>query len=63
LNVPVLAEGIETGSQATMLRLEGCDAGQGYLFGKPAPAIEPPTQRRVEVRMAAEISTFCRISK
>jgi diguanylate cyclase (GGDEF)-like protein len=37
LDVPVLAEGVETRSQLEILRLEGCDAMQGYLLGRPAP--------------------------
>ncbi|MEM9533207.1 MAG: EAL domain-containing protein [Pseudomonadota bacterium] len=43
LNLQVLAEGVETGSQADLLRKFGCDYLQGYLFGKPVPAaaIEP----------------------
>ena len=31
----VIAEGIETGEQLTLLRSLGCDYGQGYLFSKP----------------------------
>ena len=34
----LLAEGIETRAEATTLRELGVDLGQGYLFGKPAPA-------------------------
>lgn len=37
LNIPVLAEGIETSEQMIMLRNEGCNEGQGYLLGRPAP--------------------------
>ncbi len=37
MNVPVLAEGVETRSQLEILRQEGCDAMQGYLLGRPAP--------------------------
>jgi diguanylate cyclase (GGDEF)-like protein/PAS domain S-box-containing protein len=37
LNVPVLAEGVETETQLALLRAEGCDEAQGYLFGRPQP--------------------------
>lgn len=37
MDVPVLAEGVETRSQLDILRQEGCDAVQGYLLGRPAP--------------------------
>jgi diguanylate cyclase (GGDEF)-like protein len=33
-----VAEGIETLQQAVLLRRSGCGVGQGYLFGKAAPA-------------------------
>ena len=38
LGLSVLAEGIETEVQARQLIALGCEAGQGYLFGRPAPA-------------------------
>jgi diguanylate cyclase (GGDEF)-like protein len=37
LGVSTIAEGVETESQATMLKAAGCEVVQGYLFGKPAP--------------------------
>jgi len=36
MDVPVLAEGVETRSQLEILRQEGCDAMQGFLLGRPA---------------------------
>jgi diguanylate cyclase (GGDEF)-like protein/PAS domain S-box-containing protein len=37
LNLPVLAEGVETEEQRLILACEGCDQMQGYLIGKPKP--------------------------
>ncbi|SNY89933.1 diguanylate cyclase (GGDEF) domain-containing protein [Cohaesibacter sp. ES.047] len=36
LEIPVLAEGIETSDQLAVLRAEGCDAGQGFFLGRPS---------------------------
>ena len=38
LDLQVVAEGVETAGQLTFLRLHGCEAFQGYLFGRPGPA-------------------------
>jgi diguanylate cyclase len=37
LDIPVLAEGVETELQRKFLDGESCQQAQGYLFGKPAP--------------------------
>jgi diguanylate cyclase (GGDEF)-like protein len=37
LGVRPIAEGVETESQATLLRAAGCDVVQGYLYGRPEP--------------------------
>jgi EAL domain-containing protein (putative c-di-GMP-specific phosphodiesterase class I) len=37
LDVPILAEGVETADQLELLRREGCDEAQGYLLGRPQP--------------------------
>lgn len=38
LDIETVAEGIETDDQARLLSAAGCSLGQGYLFGRPAPA-------------------------
>lgn len=40
LDMKVLAEGVETEEQARVLRKQGCDEVQGYLYGRPMPADE-----------------------
>jgi EAL domain-containing protein (putative c-di-GMP-specific phosphodiesterase class I) len=53
LGIPVLAEGIETQDQLAFLIAEGCELGQGYLFGRPqvmaanGPLAGPGTRRRL----------------
>ena len=42
MNVPVLAEGIETEEQLQFLVREGCSEGQGYLFARPVPLAQIP---------------------
>jgi diguanylate cyclase (GGDEF)-like protein/PAS domain S-box-containing protein len=37
LNIPVLAEGVETAEQHAMLFRKGCDEAQGYFIGRPLP--------------------------
>jgi len=53
LNIPVLAEGVETERQLEFLREEGCDSVQGYLFGKPMP-------RDAVSRMVRDVNEFGR---
>ncbi|WP_311064547.1 EAL domain-containing protein [Halomonas sp. DWK9] len=40
LGLDVVAEGVETADQSTVLARLGCHVYQGYYFGKPAPAAE-----------------------
>ena len=40
LNVPVIAEGVETEEQLNALRAMGCEIVQGYYFSRPVPAVE-----------------------
>jgi len=40
LEIPLLAEGVETEEQFAKLRELGCHSVQGYLFGRPQPLVE-----------------------
>jgi diguanylate cyclase (GGDEF)-like protein/PAS domain S-box-containing protein len=37
LHLELVAEGVETAAQHAFLAAEGCQTGQGYLFGEPVP--------------------------
>ena len=40
LELPVVAEGVETEDQYLYLRQKGCEVIQGFYFSRPLPAIE-----------------------
>ena len=40
MGLSVIAEGVESEAQRGFLARSGCDAYQGYLFGRPAPAAQ-----------------------
>lgn len=46
LAIEVVAEGIETASQATLLRNMGCQIGQGFLFDRAVPGVDVPNLPR-----------------
>ena len=46
MGLEVIAEGVETEAQRALLAEGGCDAYQGYLFGRPGPADELPRTAR-----------------
>lgn len=59
LEVKVTAEGIEHVSQLMRLKELGCDTGQGYLLGKPAPK----ASRQNVVPLHAEVTFLPKIEK
>jgi diguanylate cyclase (GGDEF)-like protein len=56
LGLAAVAEGIEHPAQAARLRELGCRFGQGYLFGRPAPARE--AERLLQERESARNTTL-----
>ncbi|MCR5601718.1 MAG: EAL domain-containing protein [Ruminococcus sp.] len=50
LEVPVIAEGVETKEQLNLLKILGCDIIQGYYFSKPLPADEMTSLIKSEAR-------------
>ena len=56
LGLAAVAEGIEHPAQAARLRQLGCKLGQGYLFGRPAPAEEVERLLYLEVGRRPQLS-------
>jgi diguanylate cyclase (GGDEF)-like protein len=54
LGVHTIAEGVETESQATLLRAAGCDVVQGNFYGRPAP-LSAASETTQEYKVAATI--------
>ncbi|WP_439472038.1 bifunctional diguanylate cyclase/phosphodiesterase [Brevundimonas sp.] len=53
LDIPVLAEGVETQDQLNFLREQGCDEVQGYLLGRPR---REATARVAEAEEASKVA-------
>ncbi|WEK42818.1 MAG: EAL domain-containing protein [Candidatus Sphingomonas colombiensis] len=61
LNLPIIAEGIETAQIADRMRAMGCAVGQGYLFGQPMSLMQ--TRRMLaERRMIPAVVTTRRLA-
>ena len=55
LEMPVIAEGVETESERQFLMHEGCREFQGYLIGRPQPIAAYSTLTAAEARKVARV--------
>ncbi|ANM10219.1 MULTISPECIES: EAL domain-containing protein [unclassified Rhizobium] len=53
LKLQVVAEGVETETEAEALQRLGCETGQGYLFGRPDEALRMLSNWSVRKRLSA----------
>jgi len=57
LDKMLVVEGIETESQARIIRDLGCDMGQGYLWGRPMPTNEAAERVPLVSEMLSDVQT------
>jgi len=62
LDIQVIAEGIETEAQREALMAMGCELGQGYLLGRPAP-IEHWVAAQVDESSGARANLSARLTR
>ncbi|MFT8419301.1 MAG: EAL domain-containing protein [Acetobacter sp.] len=51
-DIPVMAEGIETADQLSMLNAAGCDEAQGFLLGRPIPLADIVKEGQITLNTA-----------
>ena len=56
LNMPILAEGIETAEQLEVAAREGCTSMQGYLIGRPSRLLAEPASIRRSMSPVAAVA-------
>jgi EAL domain-containing protein (putative c-di-GMP-specific phosphodiesterase class I) len=56
--VSIVAEGVETAAQLTVVRSLGISAAQGYLLGRPGPAISADAIDLAELETTTEVDPF-----
>ena len=54
LDIPVLAEGVETDEQLATLKREGCKEAQGFLLGRPGTVGDTVRRRATSSKVASE---------
>ena len=57
LKLRVIAEGVETRAQLEFLRVNHCDAFQGFLFSKPVTALEATAMLRAQAAQGSQLPT------
>ena len=61
MDIPTVAEGIETAAQRDLLAELGCSHGQGYLFGRPVPLhVRVPVPPRPRAAVQPEPAAYDR---